>query len=109
MNSIEDSARLFAFLLDHLEARGHFLHKGLAVHPRDEAALSIQSVTVAPGDTVAHVFFHCASCLDPAHPTVQRWVSECIDAARRDAAPLVEAFGSLRPSVVAATLPELIP
>lgn len=106
---IEESARLFAFLLDYVESRGHFLDAGLAVHPRDEAALAIQSVTVAPGERVAHVFFLCASCLDPAHATVQRWMHACIEAAQRDAAPLVAPFRALRPSVVAAVMPGLTP
>jgi len=107
-----DDARLalFSWLCDYLESRAHFLKEGVAVGRKDEAALVIHSVTpYAEGDLRVAVFFGCAMNLDATGPVVSRWVSECVDAARREIPDAVAAVGELVVSCVANPMPGLTP
>lgn len=107
-----DDARLalFSWLCDYLESRGQFLNEGLAVGRKDEAALVIHSITpYAAGDPRLSVFFGCAMNLDATGPVVSRWVSECVDAARREIPDTVAAAGELVVSCVAHPMPGLTP
>jgi hypothetical protein len=107
-----DDARLalFSWLCDYLESRGHFHNEGLEVGRSDEAALILNSITpYGVGDPRVAVFFGCAMDLDATGPVVSRWVSECVDAARREIPDTVAAAGELVVSCVAHPMPGLTP
>ncbi len=110
MTREEACYQLMFWLNEHLESRRWFLDEGVAVGRKDEAALVIHSVTsYTEGDLRAAVFFGCAMNLDATGPVVSRWVSECVDAARREIPDTVAAAGELVVSCVAHPMPGLTP
>lgn len=82
--SIDEQNRIYRFLIDYIESRGHFLEEGADVEDEDCAALRIAPVTDSGDKTKTNILFRCASTLEPNAPPVTAWIEECMQAARKE-------------------------